>query len=102
MARFSGGAAGGWERDVVRIWDVASGREVRRLKGVRGIVSSVAFFVDGKTVATGGDFVWLHDPGTGLQKALLRGHVTNSTSIAVSADGHFLVSAGQAGEVKVW
>jgi WD40 repeat protein len=65
-------------------------------------VRSLAFFADAKTVATGGDFVWLHDPVTGVQKALLRGHIANSTSIAVSADGKVLVSAGGAGEIKVW
>jgi WD40 repeat protein len=95
-------ASGGWESNVVRIWDVESGGEVRTLNGVRGIARSVAFFTDGQTVATGGDFVWLHDPVTGAQKALLRGHVANSASIAVSADRKVLVSAGQAGDVKVW
>jgi WD40 repeat protein len=95
-------ASGGWETGVVRIWDVGSGREVLKLNGVRGIAWSLAFSGDGKTVATGGDFVWLHDPVTGAQRALLRGHVADSTSIAMSADGQFLVSAGGAGEIKVW
>jgi WD40 repeat protein len=53
-------------------------------------------------MAVGGDFIWLFDPAVGTQKALLSGHVSHSTSIAVSADGMFLVSAGGAGEVKVW
>ncbi|MBV9124565.1 MAG: WD40 repeat domain-containing protein [Planctomycetes bacterium] len=95
-------ASGGWERDVVRIWDVKSGKQLRTLPGVHGIARSLAFFPDGKTVATGGDFVWLHDPITGHQKALLRGHVTDSMGMAVPADGQVLVSAGGAGEVKVW
>jgi len=95
-------ATGGWEDIVVRIWDVKSGSRLQTLHGVQGIVRSLAFLPDSKTVATGGDFVWLHDAATGSEKTLLRGHVTNSTAIAISTDGKTLVSAGQAGEVKVW
>jgi len=95
-------ASGGCEINVVRVWNVESGRETQRLKGFHGIATTLAFFPDGQTIATGGDFVWLHDPITGIQKAVLRGHATDSMYIAVSADGRILVSAARGGDIKVW
>ena len=46
-------ASGGRDK-TVRLWDVASGREVRLLKGHTDAVYSVAFSPDGRTVASGG------------------------------------------------
>src|ERR1022692_4677181 len=36
-----------------RLWDVSSGREIRRFEGHSGYVSSVAFSPDGRSVLTG-------------------------------------------------
>ncbi len=94
-------ASGGWD-GTARVWDPTTGKELRRLDGVDGLVRALVFFPDGMTVATAGNFVRLHDPATGRQKMLLRGHVSNATSVAVGAGGKVLVSGGQAGEVKVW
>jgi WD40 repeat protein len=38
----------------VRLWDVAAGRELRRLEGHGAGVRSVAFSPDGGTLASGG------------------------------------------------
>ncbi|WP_409991667.1 WD40 repeat domain-containing protein [Plasticicumulans sp.] len=38
-----------------RLWDAASGRELRRFEGHDGAVNSVAFAPSGEQVLTGGD-----------------------------------------------
>jgi RNA polymerase sigma factor (sigma-70 family) len=40
---------------VVRIWDVATGRELRRLEGHRGTVNAVVFTPDGRSVISAGE-----------------------------------------------
>jgi WD40 repeat protein len=45
--------ASGSEDDTVKLWDVASGRELQTLRGHAGNVSSVAFSPDGKLLASG-------------------------------------------------
>lgn len=46
-------AAGGNDR-VVRLWDVASGRELATLAGHEGFIASLAFSPDGESLATAG------------------------------------------------
>jgi hypothetical protein len=43
------------EEGMVRIWDLASGRETARLRGGRGGVGSLVFAPDGRQLASGGD-----------------------------------------------
>ena len=47
-------ATGSLEKaDVVRLWDVTTGREIRQLTGARGGVASLAFSPDGRTLYAG-------------------------------------------------
>jgi WD40 repeat protein len=46
-------ASAGWD-DSVRLWDVATGKQVRRLEAHVGMVAKVAFSPDGKTLASRG------------------------------------------------
>ncbi len=39
----------------IRVWDVATGRELRRLDGHRGIVNTVVFTPDGRSLISAGD-----------------------------------------------
>ncbi len=88
------------EGEVVVVWDVASGKELYRLRG-----NCAVFAPDGKWVAVGGrggtvadansGVIRLLDAETGKEQRVFRGHKTTITSMTFSADGKTLVSCGQ-------
>jgi WD40 repeat protein len=128
----------------IRVWDVETGREVRRLQGHRGLVWSVAVSPDGRRVLSGGNdaapILWdaetgaairrfhtnrvgsvaflpdgrravsggeltihLLDLGTGQELHCFRGHKAGVTGVAVSPDGHWLLSSSNVGrELLLW
>jgi RNA polymerase sigma factor (sigma-70 family) len=87
-----------------RLFDAASGKELRRFEGHEGRAGTVAFAPDGKTVATGGDDatirVW--DVGTGKEVKRLEGHRSPVQSVAFSPDGKAIASAATDATVRVW
>src|SRR5262249_60191754 len=67
-------ASGGWD-DTVRLWDVATGKELRKIDAHKAMVGRVVFSADGKVLASRGGLdrtVPLGDPLTRapLQKSL--------------------------------
>src|SRR5262245_33826459 len=66
-------ASGSWDK-IVRLWDLATGKEQAILTGHEYAVRSVAFRPDGKMLASGaGDAtVRLWDPATGKERAVLQ------------------------------
>jgi WD40 repeat protein/S1-C subfamily serine protease len=104
----SGGRYLGVWRDgidsAIRVWDVETGREVRRLEGHRGIVWSVAVSPDGRRVLSGGQdrtsIVW--DAGTGAEIRRFRGHTDHVTCAAFLPDGLRAVSCGDDRTIRLW
>src|SRR2546426_5834492 len=105
-----------------RVWDVASGQEVRPPKPQSAasplapgeLVSSMmdreivagegsAFSPDGRLGARGhGRVVRVWDIATGEDTAEFLGHTSDVSSLAFTADGRSLVSGGRDGAIRVW
>jgi WD40 repeat protein len=89
---------------VVKLWDVAAGKERPRLVGHTDAVHAQAFAPDSRTIATGSHdhTVRLWDAFTGKELACLKGHTNKVTSVAFSLDGKWLVSASEDGTARLW
>ena len=90
----------------VRLWDLATGRQVGQLlAGHHGSVDLVAFRPDGKVLAiVGADgTVRLWDLATGRQVGqLLAGHHGSVDLVAFRPDGKVLAIVGADGTVRLW
>jgi WD40 repeat protein len=87
-----------------RIWDLATGREVRALCEQGAEVYALAVSPDGRTLATGTDAndVLLWDVGTGARGAALQGHRDSVRQLAFVPEPRLLVSGGDDRSLLVW
>ena len=90
--------------ETVRLWDVASGKEIRQFQGQQGMVPSVVFSPDGKTVASAGSdsTVLLWNVANGKEIRRLLGHQDGVRSVVFSPDGKTLASASADKTVRLW
>jgi WD40 repeat protein len=90
--------------EMVRLWDLATGNEVRRFTGHEEPVWSVAVTPDGKYVVSGsGDnTVRLWELATGKEVRRFTGHEQEVRSVAVMPDGKYIVSGSEDNTVRVW
>ena len=90
--------------ETVKLWDVASGHELRTLKGHTGRVWSVAFSPDGTLLASASDdeTVKLWDVASGRELSTLEGRAGWVWSVVFSPNGMQLATAGDDGTVKLW
>ena len=88
----------------LRLWDVATGQEVRRFGGHSAAVRCLAFSTDGKWLFSGGDDktirVW--DVPLGKEVQRLARHTGAVTCLATSPDGAWLLSGGRDGMLQRW
>jgi WD40 repeat protein len=93
-----------------RLWEVASGREVRTLAGRGGYVVAASFSPDGQLLVTacrgrlgaGEDGeVNLWDVRTGQERTSWRGHRGDVHAAAFSPDGLLVASAGAEGTIRI-
>jgi WD40 repeat protein/mono/diheme cytochrome c family protein len=97
-------ASGGGDK-IIRLWDVATGKQVATLDGHGSEVGSLAYSPDGKALAAGsGDgTIKLWDTGTTKETATLKGHTGRVCSVAFSPDGKTLASASvDEAVIKLW
>jgi WD40 repeat protein len=96
-----------WSRrvSVVLLWDAVTGTQLHALE-VEGQVTSVAFSLDGHTLATGDNNckvrLWDCETGEELLAIECKQAVVFSFSLAFSPDGRTLASGGTKGAVGLW
>lgn len=90
----------------VRIWDLETGEETRRLTGHNDYVLSVAISPDGRRALTGcsnGDHaIRIWDLETGEESGRLEGHALGVYRLAFSADGRRALSASADRTIRLW
>jgi WD40 repeat protein len=101
-------------RPEVKVWDVATGRELASHPAGERDVVGLAFSPDGRSLAVAGG-AWmagpgrttpgeltLHDPETFQVQRTLRGHSGPLTGVAYSRDGRRLATSSLDHTVKLW
>jgi WD40 repeat protein len=90
----------------VKLWEIATGREIRTFKGHSGLVHSVAFSPDGRYAISGSqdETIKLWEVETGRQVRTSHGHTAGVYSVAFSADGRYILSGGSEYKayMKLW
>jgi WD40 repeat protein len=95
--------ASGSDDQTVRIWNYVSGECMKTLKHPCRVYA-VAFSLDGKTLACGGNdqLIYLWETGTWERKGQWKGHTDRIYTLAFSPDETSLVSGGRDTTVRVW
>ena len=89
---------------LVELWDLASNRELVKLRHLgESQLRQVAFSDDGRTLVTGGlDQVRIWDLGGAAERRMLAGHAAGIHRLAFSPDGTMLATASSDRTVKLW
>jgi WD40 repeat protein len=97
-----------WGGDnTVRVWDVATGKELRPRDGHGSPISSIAFSPTGNNIATAGrdGAVHLWKASSGKHLVRLDGHRGRGPQVSFSSDGRWLISwgsYGSEGALRIW
>ncbi len=88
----------------VKLWDVATGKELMSLKGHTKIVNQVAFSADGKKLATASNdhTARLWEVATGRELAILKPHTAEVSSVAFSPSDKILATGSYDKTIKLW
>jgi WD40 repeat protein/serine/threonine protein kinase len=97
-------ALSGGADHAVRLWDVESGRELRRFVGHKAVVTSVVFSPDGRLALSGSHdrTVRLWEVESGKEVRLFQGHTDRVEEVAISPDGRRALSGGHDETVRLW
>jgi len=97
-------AKGDPHRNLVRVWDVGSGRLVTSLAGHRAPVRAVCFSPDGTTLASGSDdqTVRLWNIAAASCFATLEAHGGGVFGLSFRGDGCLLACGGGDGGIRLW
>jgi WD40 repeat protein/serine/threonine protein kinase len=94
----------GFSESDIRLWEVASGREVGRLKGHRSWVGALLFWPEGTRLASASadQTIRLWDTATLEPVGTLKGHQAEVWSLALLPDQTTLFSGAKDGSVLAW
>jgi mono/diheme cytochrome c family protein len=97
-------ALSGGDDMTLRLWDVTTGKELRRFEGHRDAVTAVAFSTDGRLAASGSRdrTIRIWDVDSGRERARLEGHLSKVLCVAFSSGGEWLLSGGEDTTVRYW
>lgn len=95
--------SGSWD-NTLKLWDMATGREIRTFRGHSSWISAAAFSPDGHAILSGsGDgTLKLWDIATGRETFTCRGHSYGVTCAAFSPDGQTILSGSADSTLKLW
>jgi WD40 repeat protein len=94
--------SGSWDK-TLKLWDVATGREIKTFTGHTDRVWSVAFSPDGKQVISCDDkTLKLWDVASGREIRTFSGHSSYVNSVAFSPDGKQVISCSRDETLKLW
>jgi len=96
--------SGSWDH-TIGIWDLSSGRLIRRLTGHEYWITSLALSRDGRYLLSGGSkdlTIRLWDIATGKTLQIFKGHSKYVTSVAYSPDDRYVLSGSWDQTVKLW
>jgi WD40 repeat protein len=84
------------QHTLILLWDVATGKQLRRLEGHIDNINDVEFSSDGRMLVSGSkdQTVRLWDFATGKQLKMMQDTNGVASAVAVSSDGHTLATAG--------
>ena len=88
--------------ETVKLWEVATGREVRTFPGNDGVVMAVAFSPDGRWALTGSGKLKLWEVATGRKVRTFAGHGGAISTVAFSPDGRMALSGSWDKTVRLW
>ncbi len=96
-------ASGSWD-GTVRLWEIASRKELRLFSEQKTPIRAVAFSPDSKLLAYGGEGVGivLRETATGRELHRLKGHRGPITVVAFSPDGKLLASKSYDQTFRLW
>lgn len=88
----------------LRLWDLATGRELRRFGANAAAITATAIAADGRQFLSGGADRRLHlwDAVSGNEIARLEGHAAAVSAVLFGPTARYAVSAAVDGEVIVW
>jgi WD40 repeat protein len=87
-----------------RIWDAATGSEIRVLRGHTAWVNTAVFDPSGQLVVTasGDKTARIWEAATGRALQILRGHDGEVHTAVFSPDGHQIITSSEDGTARVW